>query len=109
VSGPGPASPSVVSALPGGGGVAVRLKVVPGARRSGVVGLLGDRLKVAVSAPPEGGKANRAVCAVLAEALGVGAGAVSVTAGAARPQKTVAVRGVTPAEAAARLGLDAGR
>lgn len=73
----------------------IALKVVPGARRDQIVGLLGDRLKVRVSAPPEAGKANKAVCALLAQALGVKAAAVSVVAGAASPEKTVVVEGLT--------------
>ncbi len=43
------------------GGLELRLKVVPGAKREGVVGIYGDRLRVRVNAPPEQGKANRAV------------------------------------------------
>ena len=47
---------SILSAS--GDGTRVRVKVVPGASRTKVVGVLGDRLKVAVAAPPEGGKAG---------------------------------------------------
>ena len=51
-----------------GGDVLIRVKVVPGASRAGIAGVLGDRLKVRVSAPAEGGRANKAVCAVIAAA-----------------------------------------
>ena len=47
------------------------VKVVPGAARSEVAGRLGAAVKVRVAAPPEGGQANRAVCALLAERLGL--------------------------------------
>ena len=47
------------------------VKVVPGASRDRVAGMLGDALKVQVSAPPEAGKANKAVLRVLAEFLNV--------------------------------------
>lgn len=83
----------------------IPVKAVPGARREGIAGALGDRLKVRVSAPAEGGKANRAIEAVLAEALGVSAASVRVVRGASSPEKTVAVHGMTAADVARRLGL----
>ena len=42
------------------------IKVVPNARKDEFVGLVGQRLHVRVSAPPEGGKANKAVCKLIA-------------------------------------------
>ena len=56
--------------------------------------MLGDRLKIKVSAPPEGGKANAAICALIAKKLGVKAGAVSVVSGMTNPEKVVLVVGV---------------
>jgi len=44
-------------------------QAVPGASRSGIAGVLGDRLKVRISAPPEAGKANDAICELIAQAL----------------------------------------
>lgn len=73
------------------GGLELRLKVVPGASRSAIAGELGDRLKVKVAAPPEDGKANAAVCAVLAQWLGA---PVEVIAGHGNPLKTVLAKGV---------------
>lgn len=76
------------------GGVTIRVKVVPGAKREQIAGVLGDRLKIKVSAPPEGGKANAAICAIIAKTLGVKAGAVSVVSGMVSPEKVVRVEGV---------------
>ncbi len=77
------------------GAVEIPLKVVPGASRSRVVGVLGDRLKVSVAAPPEAGAANAEVCRLLAAALGLRPSAVRVSAGHGSPRKTVSVVGVT--------------
>jgi len=86
-------------------GCCIAVKVVAGASRDRVVGPLGDRLKVQVRRPPEKDKANRAVCGLLASALGVARGEVSVARGRTRPEKAIAVRGLGPEEAARRLGL----
>lgn len=85
------------------GRVLVPLKVVPGASRSKVVGPLGDRLKVAVAAPPERGAANDEVCRVLADALGVRPGDVRIVAGATTPLKTASVPGADVATVRAAL------
>lgn len=47
----------------------LRIKAIPGARRSGTAGLIGNRLKVKVNAPPENGKANEAICRLIASKL----------------------------------------
>jgi uncharacterized protein (TIGR00251 family) len=82
----------------------LRVKVVPGAKRDGIVGPLGDRLKVRVSAPPEGGKANAAVCALVAAALGIKPAAVRVVQGHASPEKTLEIDGVDGAVVAGLMG-----
>lgn len=70
------------------------LKVVPGASRDALAGALGKRLKVRVGAPPEGGKANKRVIALLAARLGLPPRDLEIVAGHTRPQKTVAIRGM---------------
>ena len=94
-----------IEARPSTGGplVHVHLKVVPGASRAGLAGLYGDRLKVRVTAPAESGKANKAVLALLAEALGVAVQQLRVVRGASNPLKTVAVAGVDVADVERRL------
>lgn len=86
-------------------GVCCRLKVkaVPGASRSEIVGRLGEALKVRVAAPPEGGKANREILALLAERLGSPAADVILVSGGSSPAKVVELRGLTAEQAWARL------
>lgn len=81
----------------------LRVKVIPGARREEIVGPLGDRLKIRVSAPPEDGKANKAVCKLVAQRLGVKASAVRVAVGHTNPEKTLEVEGVGQAAVDAML------
>ena len=80
----------------------VRVKVQPRARREAVLAPApgadggpdgGPRLRLAVTAAPEEGRANRAACALLARALGVAPSAVQVVAGATAREKTLAVAG----------------
>lgn len=80
----------------------IAVKAVPGAKRDEVVGRLGERLKVRVSQPPEGGKANRAICELLAEELGVRPSAVTIVRGQSSAEKTVRVEGVSAAAVLAR-------
>src|SRR5262245_32143287 len=82
--------------------VRIAVKVVPGARRDEIAGMLGERLKVRVAAPPEGGKANGALCRVIAETLGIKPTAVRVVAGHSSAEKTVEIEGVD-AERIARM------
>lgn len=80
----------------------IAIKAVPGAKRDEVAGRLGERLKVRVSQPPEGGKANRAICELLAAELGVRPGAVTIMRGHSSAEKTVRVEGVSAAAVLAR-------
>jgi uncharacterized protein (TIGR00251 family) len=73
--------------------VRLSLKVIPKSSRDRIVGWLGDRLKVQVTAAPERGKANDAVIGVLSEALGVPRSAVRIVAGETSPLKSVEVDG----------------
>jgi len=84
--------------------VRIALKVVPGSRRTQIVGWLGERLKVKVAAPPEDGQANKAVCALLAVVLGINVRGVQVVTGLSHPEKTVRIEGLTVEEVLSRLG-----
>ena len=82
---------------PDGEAVLIRVKAVPGARRNEIAGVLGEgeqaRLKVRVSAPPEGGRANKAICKLVAKALGVKPRDVLVVGGRTNPEKTLRIEG----------------
>ena len=81
----------------------ISVKVVPGASREEIVGWVGGRLKIRVTAPPEKGKANDAVIGLLAAALGVPRGRVRIARGGSTPLKTVEADVPDPQAALLRL------
>jgi uncharacterized protein (TIGR00251 family) len=83
----------------------LNVKVVPGASRDRVAGRYGDGVKVQVAAPPEGGRANESVVAVIAAALGVKPQQVRIVRGHARPRKVVEIDGVETADVLARFEI----
>ncbi|HVP72141.1 MAG TPA: DUF167 domain-containing protein [Phycisphaerales bacterium] len=78
-------------------GSAVRLwiKAVPGASRDQIAGVLGERLKVRVTAPAEDGRANQAICATIARALKIKLKQVTIESGRTNPEKVVRIEGVS--------------
>ena len=86
----------------------LKIKVVPGASRTQLSGWLGDSLKVRVSAPPEKGKANAAVEALLARELGLSVKSVRIVSGKGSQQKLVEIEGLSAAELRRKLDPDSG-
>jgi uncharacterized protein (TIGR00251 family) len=78
-----------------GEGLAFWIFVTPRARREAVGGLRGDALRVSVTAPPVGGKANAACAQALAEAFEVKRSDVEIHPGARGRRKRVRVSGET--------------
>jgi uncharacterized protein len=85
----------------------LRVRVQPRASRDEVVGWQGAVLRVRVTAPPEDGRANSAVVALLAEACGVPRSAVELVRGHASHDKLFRVAALAPGAIRARLGGEA--
>ncbi len=90
------ASPNPYRAVPGG--VRVRVRLSPKAAANRLGGIFdngnGERaLKAAVTAAPEGGKANRALIKMLAREWRLPKTGMSIAAGAARRNKTLFIEG----------------
>ena len=81
----------------------LKVKAVPGASRSEIVGKLGEALKIRVVAPPEGGKANREIVALVAAKMGLSLNQVAVLSGQSSPAKVLSVEGLSAEDAWARL------
>jgi uncharacterized protein len=91
-------------------GIVVAVRAQPRARREGVRDVVNDatgspRLRIAVTAPPEDGRATKAVCTVLARALGVPASCVTVLSGTAAREKLLHVAGPVDVLGAAMRAL----
>jgi uncharacterized protein YggU (UPF0235/DUF167 family) len=91
------------------GGVRFAVKASPGARRDRIVGEYGGALKVCVRQPPERGRANAAIRALLAAALGVRRADVRIVGGPASSAKLVQAAGLTVQQARRRLAAASGR
>jgi uncharacterized protein (TIGR00251 family) len=79
-------------------GVRIRVRLTPKGGRDAIDGWAKDAdgrriLKARVSAPPEDGKANAALIALLAKTLGVGRSRVRISAGETSRGKTVEIDG----------------
>jgi hypothetical protein len=83
--------------------IAVRLQ--PRARANAIVGERDGMLAVRVTAPPVDGRANEALCRLIAKRARVGVRRVSVVRGAGRREKVVRVEGIGVEELRAALGL----
>jgi uncharacterized protein len=81
----------------------LRLRVIPGSTRPGIVGRYGEAWKVRVAAAPERGRANEAVLDLLAETLSMPRRDVTLIAGHAARDKTVQLDGIAEDEARRRL------
>jgi uncharacterized protein len=86
------------------GGVIVPVQAHAGAWRNGVAGARNGMLRVAVTAAPEKGKANQAIVAVLAEALGVPKSAIELVSGATSAKKQFLILGQTAEAVLAAIG-----
>ena len=79
------------------------LYVQPKASRNKFVGLHGDEMKVAITAPPVDGKANKAVIQFVAKFLGLPKSAVTIKRGMQSRHKQVLVTGLSGAEVRGKI------
>ncbi len=84
-------------------GCLLAVRAQPGARREGILGEHNGALKIAVTAPPEGGRANKALRDVLRRALNLKGAQVELVGGDKTRDKRFLIRGLTRAELVQRL------
>ena len=86
-------------------GVVLSVRLQPRASRSAINGMLGEELKISVTAPPVDSAANQALVRLLADELGCSQGSVQIIRGAASRRKQVLLTGFSSEDAARKLGL----
>jgi uncharacterized protein (TIGR00251 family) len=98
----------VIAVTPHADGALLAVRAQPGAKRNAVLGEQAGALKVAVTAPPEDGRANAALVEVLRDWLGVKRSQVELAGGPTSRNKTFLVRGVTAEELTAIVSAKLG-
>jgi uncharacterized protein (TIGR00251 family) len=83
------------------------VRLQPRAQRNQVVGEREGKLVVRVAAPPLDGKANDALCKLIAKRAGVPRGQVAIVRGTRSRDKLVRIDGITPVALRRALGLPA--
>ena len=89
-----------------GDGVIIRVYVAPRSSVNKIVGEHNGAVKVALTAPPVEGAANKALVEFLSKTLGVPKSSVMLVSGETSRNKSVAVAGIGAPEAMRRLGVD---
>ena len=86
-------------------GVIVPVRAQPGARKHGVLGEQNGALKLAVTAPADQGKANKALLELLCDSLGLKRSQVELLKGDKSRDKRFLIRGLSLAEIQGRLAV----
>ena len=84
-------------------GTLLKVRVTPGAKKSGILGEADGRLRVRLQAPPVEGKANRELLRFIARELGLKKNRVRLAGGEKSREKTVLLEGLLLPEAHDRL------
>jgi uncharacterized protein (TIGR00251 family) len=86
-------------------GVSFAVKVQPRARKNAITGVLGDALKLSLTAPPLEGRANQACIEFFANLLEVPPSSVTIASGETSRRKVIRVAGLSTQELRHRLKI----
>jgi uncharacterized protein (TIGR00251 family) len=84
-------------------GITFSIRVHPRAKKDAISGVIGDALKLSLTAPPLEGRANQACIRFFAEFLRVPRSSVTIAAGESSRNKVIRVHGLTAAQVKERL------
>jgi uncharacterized protein (TIGR00251 family) len=86
-------------------GATFEVKVQPRAKKNGITGELGEALKLALTAPPVEGQANKACIEFFANLLKVPRSSVTIASGQNSRKKVIRVNGILAEEVRKRLAI----
>ena len=89
--------PAVTQVEPGI--VRIACRVQPRASKQGIRGMHGSAIKISLNTPPVDGKANAALCALLADILDLSKSSVALHSGQTSRDKVVQVCGISNVQA----------
>jgi uncharacterized protein (TIGR00251 family) len=84
-------------------GATFSIKVHPRARKNAITGIVGDALKLALTAPPVEGKANAAVIEFFADLFEIPRSSVTIASGETSRNKVVRISGINRTAVEQRL------
>jgi len=86
-------------------GVTFAIKVHPHAKKNAITGELGDALKLSLTSPPVGGRANDACIEFFAKLLKVPRSSVTIASGQTSRGKVIRISGLSAEEVRKRIGM----
>jgi uncharacterized protein (TIGR00251 family) len=86
-------------------GVSFAVKVHPRAKKNAITGVIGDALKLSLTAPPVEGRANQACIEFLANVLEVPRTSITIASGETSRRKMIRIAGLSPQELRQRLKI----
>lgn len=72
----------------------IQVQIQPGSSKDQIIGLHNGRLKIKISAPPVGGKANQNLIEFIAKALGVSKSKIEIVKGRTSKLKTLKISAI---------------
>lgn len=86
-------------------GVILSIRTLPHSRKNRIIGEYGSRLKLAVTAAAEKGRANKAVRELLADTLHISESCIHIISGESSQDKRVMIEGLTSEDLKSQLNL----
>jgi uncharacterized protein len=84
-------------------GISFAVKVHPRAHKDAVTGVIGDALKLALTAPPVDGKANQAVIEFFADLFAISRSSITIASGETSRNKVIHVSGISAEQVRQKL------